>query len=144
MTSILREKNLLDIKTTDFTLEFPRNETVNIQSKAQAFNTLLTSGMHPELAAKKSGVSNDPVADMKMSEKYLILRWGDPDAPDMMMDEGTAPPKNPNAIGGSSSENDEQPGTRSYKRKRNGKWETVNAYTKTSQIKASESTKGEK
>ena len=82
ITTILREKNLLDIKTTDFTLQFVRNETVNIQSKAQAFNTLLTSGMHPELAAKKSGVSNDPVADMKMSEKYLKMVWGDPDKPD--------------------------------------------------------------
>ena len=81
ITSILREKNLLDIKTTDFTLQFVRNETVNIQAKAQAFQTLLSAGMHPELAAKKSGVSNDPVADMKMSEKYLKMIWGDPDAP---------------------------------------------------------------
>lgn len=78
ITSILREKNLLDIKPTDFTLQFVRNETVNIQAKAQAFQTLLAAGMHPELAAKKSGVSNDPVADMKMSEKYLKMIWGDP------------------------------------------------------------------
>ena len=81
ITSILREKNLLDINPTDFTLQFVRNETVNIQAKAQAFQTLLAAGMHPELAAKKSGVSNDPVADMKMSEKYLKMIWGDPDAP---------------------------------------------------------------
>ena len=38
--------------------------------------------MHPELAAKKSGVSNDPVADIKMSEKYLKMIWGDPDKVD--------------------------------------------------------------
>lgn len=81
ITGILREKGILDLKTTDFTLQFVRNETVNIQAKAQAFQTLLAAGMHPELAAKKSGVSNDPVADMKMSEKYLKLHWGDPDAP---------------------------------------------------------------
>ena len=36
--------------------------------------------MHPELAAAKSGISNDPVKDMKMSEKYLKMVWGDPDA----------------------------------------------------------------
>ena len=37
--------------------------------------------MHPELAAAKSGISNDPVADMEMSEPYLKLIWGDPDDP---------------------------------------------------------------
>ena len=36
--------------------------------------------MHPELAAAKSGISNDPVSDIKMSEKYLKMIWGDPDA----------------------------------------------------------------
>ena len=63
-------------------MQFVRNETVNVQSKAQAFNTLLASGMHPELAAAKSGISNDPVADMKMSEKYLRMIWGNPDQVD--------------------------------------------------------------
>lgn len=80
ITSILREKGLLNIKPDDFFLQFTRNETANIQSKAQAFQTLLSAGMHPELAAAKSGVSNDPVADIKMSEKYLKMIWGDPDA----------------------------------------------------------------
>jgi hypothetical protein len=28
------------------------------------------------LAFGKSGISNDPVADVKMSEKWLNLRWG--------------------------------------------------------------------
>ena len=79
ITDILREKGLLDIKPTDFNLQFVRNETANIQSKAQAAQTMLAMGMHPELAFKKSGVSNDPVADVKMSEKYLRMIWGDPD-----------------------------------------------------------------
>ena len=77
---ILREKKILDIKATDIYLQFPKNETVNVQSKAQAFQTLLAAGMHPELAASKSGISNDPVSDVKMSEKYLKMIWGDPDA----------------------------------------------------------------
>ena len=81
ITYILRGKKLLDLKTTDFTLQFVRNETANVQSKAQAFQTLLAAGMHPELAAAKSGISNDPVADMQMSEPYLKLIWGDPDDP---------------------------------------------------------------
>ena len=82
IVSILRRKNLLDISINDFELELVRNETVNIQSKAQSFQTLMAAGFHPELAAKKSGVSNDPVADMKMSEKYIKMIWGDPDKVD--------------------------------------------------------------
>ena len=79
---ILREKNLLDIAATDIALQFVRNETANIQSKAQAAQILLSMGMHPELALGKSGVSNDPVADVKMSDKYLKMIWGDPDKVD--------------------------------------------------------------
>ena len=81
LTDVLRRKGLLDISIVDFELNFLRAETANIQSKAQAFQTLLAAGMHPELAAKKSGVSNDPVSDIKMSEPYLKMIWGDPFAP---------------------------------------------------------------
>lgn len=42
----------------------------------------MAAGFHPELAAKKSGVSNDPVSDIKMSEKYIKMIWGDPDKAD--------------------------------------------------------------
>jgi len=73
---ILRKRGLLDISLNDFELNFVRNEQSNIQSKAQACNTLLACGFAPELAFAKSGVSNDPVADAKMSEKWLNLRWG--------------------------------------------------------------------
>lgn len=79
ITDILRRRNLLDISVTDFKLNFLRNETANVQSKAQAAQTMLAMGLHPELALKKSGLSNDPVADVKMSEKYLRKIWGDPD-----------------------------------------------------------------
>lgn len=77
---VLKTKGLLDIKLVDFELNFVRNETANIQSKAQSAQTMLSMGMAPELAFKKSGLSNDPVSDVKMSEKYLKLIWGDPDA----------------------------------------------------------------
>ena len=76
---ILKRKGLLDISTNDFELMFTNNETVNVQAKAQAFQTLMAAGLHPELAAAKSGISNDPVKDMKMSEQYLKLIWGDPE-----------------------------------------------------------------
>lgn len=78
---ILKRRGLLDINPNDFELHFDHGETVNVQAKAQAFNTMIASGLHPELAAKKSGISNDPVSDIKMSEKWIKLMWGDPDAP---------------------------------------------------------------
>lgn len=156
ITDILREKGILDIKPTDFTLQFVRNETANIQSKAQAFQTLLAAGMHPELAAKKSGVSNDPVADMKMSEKYLKMIWGDPDSEGMdfaLEDErlmgyggreaalATAQSGISEARANSganfsapSENNDGVEGTRSYYRTRNGKRELVKGYKKRSQV----------
>ena len=79
IVEILRRKGLLDIDLNDFELNFVRNETANIQSKAQAFQTLMSAGLHPELAAAKSGISNDPVKDMKMSEKWLEMIWGNPE-----------------------------------------------------------------
>ena len=85
---ILRKKRLLDINENDFELNFPHGETANIQSKAQAFQTLMAAGLHPELAAEKSGISSDPVKDMKMSEEYLKMVWGDP-AKALKEDNGT-------------------------------------------------------
>lgn len=82
VVEILRRKGLLDIDPNDFELNFPHGETANVQSKAQAFQTLMAAGFHPELAAEKSGVSSDPVKDMKMSEKYIKMIWGDPEKVD--------------------------------------------------------------
>ena len=78
IVEILRRKGLLDIDFNDFELNFIRNETANVQAKAQAFQTLMAAGLHPELAAAKSGISNDPVKDMQMSEKYIEMIWGNP------------------------------------------------------------------
>ena len=79
IVEILKRKGLLEISENDFELNFVRNETANVQSKAQAFQTLMAAGLHPELAAAKSGISNDPVKDMKMSEKWLEMIWGSPE-----------------------------------------------------------------
>lgn len=78
VVDILKRKRLLDIDINDFELNFPHGETANIQSKAQAFQTLMAAGLHPELAAEKSGISSDPVKDMKLSEQYIKMIWGDP------------------------------------------------------------------
>ena len=82
IVDILKRKQLLDIDINDFEAVIQRNETANVQSKAQAFQTLLAAGLHPELAMAKSGISNDPVKDMKMSEKYMKMIWGDPEKVD--------------------------------------------------------------
>ena len=78
IVKILRDRGLLAISLSDFELHFVRNEQINVQSKAQAFQTLMAAGFHPILAASKSGVSNDPVADITMSEDYIKMIWGDP------------------------------------------------------------------
>ena len=79
LIDVLKRKGILDISITDFELNFVRNETANVQSKAQALNTMISSGLHPELALAKSGISNDPVSDLKMSEKWMTMIWGDPE-----------------------------------------------------------------
>lgn len=80
--AILKRKNLIgSLSLSDFELNFVRNESANSQSKAQTLQTYLSAGMAPELAFAKSGVSNDPVKDVLMSEKWLKMIWGDPDAP---------------------------------------------------------------
>jgi SPP1 family phage portal protein len=79
VVEILRRKGVLDIDLNDFEPLVTHNETANVQSKAQAFQTLMAAGMHPELAMAKSGISNDPVKDMKMSEPYIKMIWGDPE-----------------------------------------------------------------
>lgn len=81
IVDILKRKGILDINLNDFQLQFVRNEVSNIQSKAQACNTLLASGFSPELAFAKSGVSSDPVEDVVLSKKWLELRWGNPEDP---------------------------------------------------------------
>lgn len=78
LVDVLARKGLLNIDLVDFELNFVRNETANTQSKAQAAQTMLAMGLHPELALKKSGLSNDPVSDIKMSEPYLRMIWGNP------------------------------------------------------------------
>ena len=78
VVDILKRKGLLDIDLNDFEPQFSHGETANIQSKAQAYQTLMAAGMHPELAMLKSGISNDPVKDAAMSEKYIEMIWGNP------------------------------------------------------------------
>lgn len=73
---ILNRKTDLAIKLFDFELQFVRNETANVLVKTQAAMNLKELGFSPELAFAKSGVSNDPVADVSNSEQYIRAKWG--------------------------------------------------------------------
>lgn len=85
ITQLLKKKRVLDISLNDFELHFTRNEMHGVQSKAQALQALLSSGLAPTLALAKSGVSSDPGSDYEASKGWMRLRWGDPN------EEGPAP-----------------------------------------------------
>lgn len=75
-TKILRDKGVVDIGLADFELQFTRNETANLLVKTQAALNLKNLGFSPELAFAKSGVSNDPVADVALCREYIDRAWG--------------------------------------------------------------------
>ena len=81
VVTLLKNKGILDISLNDFELNFIRNEVRGAQSKAQALNTMLASGLHPVIALSKSGLSADPLNDYEVSKGYMRLRWGDPEEP---------------------------------------------------------------
>lgn len=138
MLKILREKGLLDINPADIALKIVGDETSNIQSKAQAFQTLLAAGLNPELAAAKSNISNDPVADIKMSEPWLKMTWGDPFAPKEVITEGPVktPPegeeeqlsKGQKAAEGASVDQNKDGQVRTYTQTRNGRKIQIRGY----------------
>lgn len=77
---ILNKKAELDIKLSDFELKIARNETANLLVKTQGALNLKQLGLSPEIALSRSGVSNDPVADVANSKKYIDKAWGTEDA----------------------------------------------------------------
>ena len=76
MLKIINQKTDLGLSSDDFELQFVRNETANILVKTQSALNLKELGFSPELAFAKSGVSNDPVADVENSRKYIEAKWG--------------------------------------------------------------------
>lgn len=73
--SILNRKKGLGIKISDFELQFVRNETANLLVKTQGALNLKQLGLSPEITLAKSGVSNDPVADVANSKPYIDAAW---------------------------------------------------------------------
>ena len=79
---ILNQKTDLNVVLSDFELKFVRNETANILVTTQAAMNLKELGFSPELAFAKSGLSNDPVADVANSQKYIEEKWSVSDKSD--------------------------------------------------------------
>lgn len=76
---ILAQKNLLNgLEPEDFDLCFLRNDMTNMLAKTQAALNMKQLGFSPELAFERSGLSNDPVADVEQSKKYIAMTWRDP------------------------------------------------------------------
>lgn len=86
-TKIIGTKTDLDISIADFDLQFVRNETANLVAKTQAAMNLKQLGFSPELTFAKSGVSNDPVADVENSRKYIDAMWGTNDNTEVIDEE---------------------------------------------------------
>ena len=55
---------------------------ISVQGPPKRSRPLCPAGLHPELAMAKSGISNDPVKDSAMSEKYIDMIWGNPNQVD--------------------------------------------------------------
>ena len=65
-----------DIDTTDFEIQIAHNETSNLLTKTQGALNLKELGLAPEIVLARSGVSNDPVADVAASKIYIDKAWG--------------------------------------------------------------------
>lgn len=76
MQKFIRIKGIVDIKLSEFELQFARNETANMLVKTQVAMNLKNLGFSPELAFAKSGVSSDPVADVAICKEYIDKIWG--------------------------------------------------------------------
>ncbi len=65
-----------DIEIGDFEVQIAHNETSNLLVKAQGALNLKELGLAPEIVLSRSGVSNDPVADVAASKPYIDKAWG--------------------------------------------------------------------
>ena len=63
------------IKIDDFELKITRNDMSNLLIKTQAAMNMKELGFAPELAFERSGLSNDPLSDIAISQEYIDSKW---------------------------------------------------------------------
>ena len=64
------------VSQDEFEIQITHNETSNLLVKAQGALNLKELGLAPEIVLARSGVSNDPVADVAASKPYIDHAWG--------------------------------------------------------------------
>lgn len=69
--AILKMTNGFRIDPLDCELVVPRNDLTNLLAKAQAASTMKDLGLAPEIWLERSGLSNDPLKDIKLSADWL-------------------------------------------------------------------------
>ncbi len=69
--NIIKNSRKIDIQLKDIDIKFTRNKTDNLLVKTQALQTLLESGMHPQIAISIVGLFSDPEQVYLDSKEYL-------------------------------------------------------------------------
>lgn len=75
----IKLKKPIKAELGDFEIQINRNETTNILSKTQAALNMRELGFSPEITFARTGITNDPVADVANSRRYIDLKWGNTD-----------------------------------------------------------------
>jgi len=73
--NILRTTGTLDFNISDIDIKFNRNKTDNFQTKAQILQSLLASGIHPQIAISTCNLFGDSTQVYVDSKPYLDNKW---------------------------------------------------------------------
>lgn len=73
--AILRKSGKLDLGLDDFEIKIIRNDMNNMLLKSQTALNLKQLGLAPEIVFERSGLSNDPLSDIAISEEYMKGVW---------------------------------------------------------------------
>ena len=71
---ILSMKGLLNLEPDDMKLTFQRNRMENMVAKTQAALNMKALGLAPEIWLERSGLSNDPIADIEKSKATIYTQ----------------------------------------------------------------------
>jgi len=73
--NILKTMGTLDFNISDIDIKFSRNKTDNFQTKAQVLQSLLESGIHPQIAISVCELFGDSPQVYADSKPYLDNKW---------------------------------------------------------------------
>ena len=75
IVEILRRKVNFSIGADEFEIQLAHNEISNLLIKTQGALNLKQLGLSPEIVLTRSGISNDPIADVAASRKYIDIAY---------------------------------------------------------------------